>query len=141
MIYCLQPPCDVSQLRSGELIMSEIFQHSNGCGCEFASLKIGTTDDTRTVHGDNVRLVASRALQIAHRVLVRRDKCDLLLYHPRTHEVSMFIPNTDPKSASWPCWHKAIITQRSQGEITNGIMRRVLKGKYPYLLSPQARSE
>ena len=52
------------------MIISEIFQHSNGCGCEFASLKVGTTDDIITVHGDNVRLVASRALQIAHRVFI-----------------------------------------------------------------------
>ena len=60
MIYCLQSPGDNSQLKSGELIISEIFWHSNGCGREFASLKVGTTDDIRTVHGDNVRLVASR---------------------------------------------------------------------------------
>ena len=23
-------------------------------------------------------------------------------------QASMFIPNTDPKSASWPCWHKVM---------------------------------
>ena len=28
----------------------------------------------------------------------------------------MFIPNTDPKSASRPCWHRGDDTQRSQGE-------------------------
>ena len=52
------------------MIISEIFQHSNGCGCEFASLKVGTTDDIRTVPGDDVRLVASKALQIARRVFI-----------------------------------------------------------------------
>ena len=52
------------------MIISEIFQHSNGCGREFASLRVSTTDDIRTVHGDNVRLVASRALQIACRIFI-----------------------------------------------------------------------
>ena len=36
------------------------------------------------------------------------NSCDLLSYRLGTHEVSMFIPNTDPKSASRPCWHKVM---------------------------------
>ena len=47
------------------------------------------------------------------------SNCDLLSYHLGAHEVSMFIPNTDPKSASRPCWHKVITLNGVKVNIQN----------------------
>ena len=50
------------------------------------------------------------------------NKCDLLSYHQGTLKVSMFIPNTDPKSASRPCWHKVMTLNGVKVNVQNTVM-------------------
>ena len=69
------------------------------------------------------------------------NKCDLLSYHQRTLKVSMFIPNTDPKSASRPCRHTVMALNGVKADIQNTvmiysrIMRRVLKEEMSLLIT------
>jgi hypothetical protein len=68
-IYDLQPPCDVG-LRSGELIIPQIFKKGYGCGSQLSSSQVACANDVRCLHSDEVRLVFVRTFQVAGWVFI-----------------------------------------------------------------------